>query len=114
MLDSPLVIAALRVRLYRAEADRPVVTSFGSLAARPSLVVEIEDKDGARGWGEVWCNFPAFAAEHRARFLRDGISPMFVGITLAEPSEAGVRIDRALGVQAIQAGEEGLVAAVMA
>jgi L-alanine-DL-glutamate epimerase-like enolase superfamily enzyme len=113
-LETSVAIAEIRVRLYRAEADRPVVTSFGSLLERPALIVEAEDRDGARGWGEVWCNFPAFAAEHRARFLQDVIAPLFAGVTVEEPAEAERRIDRLLGVQAIQAGEEGLVAAVAA
>ena len=114
ILETSVAIAEIRVRLYRAEADRPVVTSFGSLLERPALIVEVEDRDGARGWGEVWCNFPAFAAEHRARFLQDVIAPLFAGVTVEEPAEAERRIDRLLGVQAIQAGEEGLVAAVAA
>jgi D-galactarolactone cycloisomerase len=113
-LDTSVSIAAVRIRLYRARADRPVVTSFGSLSERPALFVEVEDVDGARGWGEVWCNFPAFVAENRALFLQDVIAPLFAGVALDEPAEAGRRIDGELGVQAIQAGEEGLVAAVAA
>ena len=108
------MIAAVRVSLYRARADRPVVTSFGTLDERPTLIVEVEDRDGARGWGEVWCNFPSFAAEHRARFLRDVIAPMFVGTRVSQPAEASQRIDGILGVPAIQAGEQGLVAGVAA
>jgi D-galactarolactone cycloisomerase len=113
-LDTSVAIAELRVRLYRARAERPVVTSFGSLSERPALFVEVEDSDGARGWGEVWCNFPAFVAENRALFLQDVIAPRLAGVTVEQPAEAGKRIDRELGVQAIQAGEEGLVAAVAA
>jgi D-galactarolactone cycloisomerase len=113
-LEMTIAIAEVRVRLYRATVDRPVVTSFGSLSERPALIIEVEDDDGARGWGEVWCNFPALVAEHRAQFMQDVIAPCFAGITLEGPSEAGRRIDRLFGVQAIQAGEEGLVAAVAA
>ncbi len=114
MFEMSVAVVAVRVRLYRAVADRPLVTSFGSLVERPALFLEVEDSDGGRGWGEVWCNFPMFAAEHRARFLQDVIAPMFVGTTVAEPHEAGQRIDGRLGVQAIQAGEEGLIAGVAA
>jgi D-galactarolactone cycloisomerase len=114
MFDASVTVAALGVRLFRARTNRPVITSFGSLVERPSLILEVEDSDGARGWGEVWCNFPAYAAEHRARFLRDVICPMLVGRSIDEPADAGRLIDRELGVQAIQAGEEGLVSAVAA
>ena len=59
-----------------------MVTSFGSLSDRPALFVEVEGRDGSRGWGEVWCNFPAFAGEHRAQFMRDVIAPLFVATTV--------------------------------
>jgi L-alanine-DL-glutamate epimerase-like enolase superfamily enzyme len=114
MFDTSVRIGAIRVRLYRAKVELPMVTSFGSLLDRPALIVEVEDSDGARGWGEVWCNFPAFAAEYRARFLRDVVAPMFDGVILDEPATAGKLLDAKLGVQAIQAGEQGLVAGVSA
>lgn len=109
-----MAIARVRGLLYRARADRPLVTSFGSLSDRPALVIEVEDADGARGWGEIWCNFPPFAAEHRARFFQDVIAPAFDRTSVGEPAEAGRRIDRLFGIQAIQAGEEGLVAGMAA
>jgi D-galactarolactone cycloisomerase len=114
MLETSVAIRRVRALLYRAKVDRPVVTSFGSLSERPALFVEVEDADGVHGWGEVWCNFPMFAAEERARFLQRVIAPMFEGGELAEPAEAGARIDRVLGIQAIQAGEEGLVSSLAA
>ena len=112
--QASVTITRVRALLYRASVDRPVVTSFGSLSERPGLFVEVEDADGVRGWGEVWCNFPMFAAEERARFLQRVIAPMFEGTAVAEPAEASARIDRVLGIQAIQAGEEGLVSSVAA
>jgi D-galactarolactone cycloisomerase len=114
ILPASVAIAKVRASLFRARADRPLVTSFGSLLERPALIVEIEDTDGARGWGEIWCNFPPVAAEHRARFLHDVIAPVFDGTTIDEPADAERRIDKLFGIQAIQAGEEGLVAAVAA
>lgn len=112
--QTSVVIRRVRALLYRAKVDRPVVTSFGSLSERPALFVEVEDADGVRGWGEVWCNFPMFAAEERARFLQRVIAPMFESTEVAEPAEAGAQIDRVLGIQAIQAGEEGLVSSLAA
>ena len=114
MSDLAVLVERVVVRLFRAEADQPMVTSFGSLRERPALILEVEDSDGARGWGEVWCNFPVDAAEHRALFVRDVVAPLLVGTRLGEPSEARRLIDGALGIQTIQAGEQGLLAAVSA
>jgi L-alanine-DL-glutamate epimerase-like enolase superfamily enzyme len=113
-LQTSVSIAHIRALLFRANVDRPVVTSFGSLADRPALFVEVEDADGVRGWGEIWCNFPQFVAEERARFLQRVIVPMLEGAEIADPSDAGAKLDRVLGIQAIQAGEEGLLAGVAA
>jgi L-alanine-DL-glutamate epimerase-like enolase superfamily enzyme len=113
-LHTSVAIAQVRALLFRARAERPLVTSFGSLLERPALVVEITDQDGARGWGEVWCNFPPYAAENRARFLKNVVAPALEGLTFDEPADAGRRTDKLFGIQAIQAGEEGLLASVIA
>jgi D-galactarolactone cycloisomerase len=113
-LHTSVAIERVRTMLFRARAERPLVTSFGSLLERPALVVEVADTDGARGWGEVWCNFPPYAAENRARFLQNVVAPALDGTTIDEPADAGRRIDKLFGIQAIQAGEEGLLASVAA
>jgi L-alanine-DL-glutamate epimerase-like enolase superfamily enzyme len=112
--DTVVSVAQITVRLYRAETEHGLVTSFGALRERPSLILELEDVDGVRGWGEAWCNFPAYAGERRALFLRDVVAPALVGVRLEEPAEAGRRIDRAFGIQAIQAGEQGLLNSAIA
>jgi L-alanine-DL-glutamate epimerase-like enolase superfamily enzyme len=114
MTEMAVVISSLRVRLFRAEARRAMVTSFGKLRDRPCVIVEVEDSDGARGWGEAWCNFPAFAAERRGVFVKDVVAPMLVGSRIEEPGAAARLLDRAFGIQAIQAGEQGLLASVIA
>ena len=113
-LHQSVVIAKVDALLFRARADRPLVTSFGSLLERPALIVEVSDGHGARGWGEVWCNFPPYAAENRTRFLKNVVAPALEGTTIDEPADAGRRIDKLFGIQAIQAGEEGLLASVAA
>jgi D-galactarolactone cycloisomerase len=45
---------------YKAALREPIVTSFGSIPARNALLIRIEDRDGAFGWGEVWAKLPAF------------------------------------------------------
>ena len=41
----------------------PVRTSFGVMHDRPVVLVRVEDGEGAFGWGEAWCNFPACGAD---------------------------------------------------
>ena len=53
--------------VFRCPIATPVQTSFGIMRDRPAVFVRVEDDEGAAGWGEVWCNFPAVGAEHRAR-----------------------------------------------
>ena len=54
----PLVPTRIEVFHFKAPINEPIVTSFGSIPARNALLVRIEDKTGAFGWGEVWANFP--------------------------------------------------------
>ena len=43
------------------------------------MFVRVEDSDGARGWGEIWCNFPNTSAEHRALLFADIVAPRALG-----------------------------------
>ncbi|MFC1534951.1 mandelate racemase/muconate lactonizing enzyme family protein [Thermodesulfobacteriota bacterium] len=68
-------IRRLETFVFRAPIDIPVKTSFGVMNDRPAVLIRIEDKDGAFGWGEVWCNFPGCGAEHRARLAETVLAP---------------------------------------
>jgi len=57
---------------------------------------------------------PAVGAEHRARLLRTVIAPLLVGRSFAAPDEAWRYASRALEVLAIQCGEPGPLAQVLA
>ena len=57
--------------LLRTKIDTPVITSFGTIPERAVLLVRVEDKDGAVGWGETFGNFPMHGAENRAHLIRD-------------------------------------------
>ena len=72
------------------------------------------DSDGARGWGEVWCNFPNAAAEHRALVLADIVAPRALGRSLEDPVSLWAEIERALHVLRIQSGDAGAFAAALA
>ena len=47
---------------------------------RPALLVRLVDTDGVEGWDEVFCNWPPFAATHRARLLREVLAPLAFGV----------------------------------
>ena len=55
--------------VFRYPINNPVITSFGIMKDRPMLLVKVTDKDGAFGWGEVWCNFPSVGAEYRSKLI---------------------------------------------
>lgn len=115
MRPAPLArVRRLSAHVLRWPVETPVRTSFGVMHDRPMVLVEAEDVDGARGWGEVWCNFPAVGAEHRARLVESVFAPMVEGVELGSPSAAFERLTGATAVLAIQAGEPGPIAQCIA
>ncbi len=110
----PFRLRHLEARVYRAPIDRPVRTSFGTMSSRPAVVIRAEDEDGTVGWGESWCNWPAFGAEHRARIVRDLAAPLIVETEWESPSAAFHHLTRALHVLAVQTGEAGPIAQAIA
>lgn len=103
----PLHIRSLRALVYRAPLETPVTTSFGTMHDRPMVLVRVEDDDGALGWGEVWCNFPAVGAEHRARLIESVLAPLLEGRAFASPGEAFRRVCDGTAVLAMQCAEPG-------
>ena len=83
--DRSITPACLDVYELAAPLERPRRNAFGEMRARPALLVRLLDADGAEGWGEAFCNWPAFGAAHRARILREILSPLLVGRTFDEP-----------------------------
>jgi L-alanine-DL-glutamate epimerase-like enolase superfamily enzyme len=67
-------LTKLQAFVLRCPSPVPVRTSFGIMRERPAVFVHAESADGAVGWGEIWCNFPACGAEHRAFKLKIGFS----------------------------------------
>jgi len=102
---SPL--ARIEIHCFRYRLARPLETVFGPVEARPALILRIEDADGAAGYGEVWCNFPAPGAEYRARLaaaVLPGVLSRPDGIT---PGTAFAAVRKQLNALALQAGEVG-------
>jgi D-galactarolactone cycloisomerase len=107
-------LAKVEALVFRAPVKDPVQTSFGIMHDRPAVLVRIEDRDGAVGWGEIWCNFPGVGAEHRARVLESCVAPILLAHTWAHPAQAFNELTRRLHVLAIQSGEPGTMAQAIA
>jgi len=106
--------ARIETFLLEAPITNPVRNSFRTLTARPALLLRITDNDGAFGWGEVWCNYPPGGAAHRARLLEEVVAPLIVGRSFADPAAAFEHLEQATRVPAIQCGEPGPFAQLVA
>ena len=113
-MTQDLAIRRVTVRVYRAPLAQPVTTSFGTMRDRPMVLVEVEDRDGARGWGEAWCNFPNVGAEHRARLIDGVLAPLLTARGFASPAEAFEHLTHTTSVLAIQSAEPGPFAQAIA
>lgn len=107
-------LRSLRASVYRCPIDTPVVTSFGAMRDRPMVLVRAEDVDGVAGWGEVWCNFPAVGAEHRARLVDGVLAPLAENRAFELPRQAFEWLGARTSVLAIQSGEPGPLAQAIA
>jgi L-alanine-DL-glutamate epimerase-like enolase superfamily enzyme len=104
----------LRAFVLRAPIETPVVTSFGTMRDRPMVLLRAEDAEGAVGWGEVWCNFPACGAEHRARLIETVLAPLLAGARIDDPPATFAALTRRTRILALQAGEPGPLAQCIA
>lgn len=113
-MTQPLHLKSLRADVYRAPIATPVATSFGTMRDRPMVLVEVEDRDGAKGWGEVWCNYPHVGAEHRARLVESVLAPLATARPHEGPEALFRHLTAATEVVAIQCGEAGPFAQAIA
>lgn len=102
-------LAPVRVETFlaRRPVKTPVRTSFGVMHERPALFVRVEDREGAHGWGEVWCNFPACGAEHRERLILTILAPLLTSRDYSDAREAFVHLTEKTDILALQSGEPG-------
>lgn len=110
----PIEIARIECFVFRAPIATPVRTSFGVMRDRPALLLRATDRDGATGWGEVWCNFPSCGAEHRAALVATVMAPLLEGRRFDGPAAAFDLLTRETAVLAIQSGEPGPMAQAIA
>lgn len=109
-----LRIARTQAFVFRAPIAVPVVNAFGALTERVALHLKLTDQDGAEGWAEIWGNFPSFGVLHRATLFDTLVAPRLLATAIAHPRDFWYAEDRRLHVWALQAGEPGAFAAVLA
>lgn len=107
-------IARLDVYALEAKIDTPVTTSFGSLPARVSALLRIEDTDGCSGWGEIWGNFPSITCAYRATLACKLLPEPLLGAKVETPGAFCIRLADKLRVLAVQSAEPGPISAVLA
>jgi L-alanine-DL-glutamate epimerase-like enolase superfamily enzyme len=107
-------ICKIDVWICRAPLARPVATSFGAMNERPGLFLRLENSGGAYGFGEIWCNFPARGAEHRAHLVIDELSQILFSLEACAPSEFFTHLTRLTHIRSLQSGERGPYAQAIA
>jgi D-galactarolactone cycloisomerase len=100
-------ITHVTVRAYRVPISNPVATSFGAMHSRPAVFVRLEDTDSTFGWGEIFANWPAAGAEHRARLIVEDMADLLIGCTFSGQSDLFDTLTRQTHIRALQCGEWG-------
>ncbi|WP_432349035.1 mandelate racemase/muconate lactonizing enzyme family protein (plasmid) [Shinella yambaruensis] len=108
------VIRSVEAHVFRVPLEKPVSTSFGTMRDRPAVLVRLEDDAGLIGWGEIWCNWPACGAEHRARLLVSDIAPRILDRPLPDPADLWKELTATTHILVLQTGEAGPYAQVIA
>jgi L-alanine-DL-glutamate epimerase-like enolase superfamily enzyme len=109
-----MTIDHIQIRVFRVPTQHPVATSFGVMRDRPAVFLRLTASDGAFGWGEVFANWPAAGAEHRAHLLIQDIAPLVLGQPSDDPAALWHNLTRKTRIRALQCGEWGPFAQVLA
>lgn len=112
-MTEPIRIASIEAFCFRVPVKTPIKVAFGTFRDRPFVLVRVTDDRGHHGWGEVWANWPAVGAEHRARLAVD-IGERLVGQTFDGPADFFRRLTASLEVLVLQTLEVGPIAQVVA
>lgn len=107
-------LRAIDVQVFRVPLERPVQTSFGRMRDRPAVVVRLEDDGGAFGWGEVFCNWPAAGAEHRARLILEDIADLVFAQAWDGPADMFHALTEQTHIKVLQTAEPGPFAQAIA
>jgi len=111
---SPFTLARMDIHVFRADVAKPVVTSFGIMDSRATVLLRLEDSDGTFGWGEIWGNFPSITSEYRARLAGWALPSLTMGKPVTDPAAFMAGVSAALGVLAVQSDEPGPIGGIIA
>ena len=100
--------------VYRYPLKTPVQTSFGIMNDRPMVIVKLTDQDNVVGFGEIWCNYPACGAEHRANLVKSLLTDLIYSHTFNKPSEVFELLTINTWVLCLQTGEYGPISQCIA
>ena len=107
-------IKRIHIDVFRANVEKPVVTSFSTIPSRGVAMLRIEDDDGAVGWGDIWGNFPTITTEYRARLAAFVLPDLLIGQTVHAVPEFYKALVEKMHVMAVQADEPGPIASILA
>lgn len=108
-----LTVASIEAFCIRVPVKIPIKVAFGTFRDRPLVLLRVTDTTGAQGWGEVWANWPASGAEHRARLSLD-LGERLIGRHFESPAELFRQLSSELEVLVLQTLEVGPIAQVVA
>ena len=104
-------LACVTIHHFRHALPVAIPTVMGPMTHRPALLLQIEDAEGAQGWGEIWCNFPPDGDLHRARLAARILPAALSGMTAQTP-DPFAQIMRRMHRLILQCGEPGPVAQI--
>ena len=110
----PFRVGKIETFVLEAPIAKPVRNSWRTLTSRSALLIRITDGDGAQGWGEVWCNYPPRGAHHRADLINLVAAPLLVGHDFDSPGQVFQKLEQALRIPSVTAGEPGPFAQIAA
>jgi L-alanine-DL-glutamate epimerase-like enolase superfamily enzyme len=113
MTTLSFTLASIEAFCIRVPVKTPIKVAFGTFRDRPMVLLRVVDTEGVEGWGEVWANWPASGAEHRARLAID-LGERVVGRQFESPEAMFLQISRELEVLVLQTLEVGPIAQVIA
>ncbi len=102
-----ITLSRITVSAYRVPVASPVATSFGVMHNRPAVFVRLEDHHGAFGWGEIFANWPAAGAEHRARLVVEDMADLLLGQSFDGARDLFTQLTDKTHIRALQCGEWG-------
>ena len=107
-------IKSVETFVYRFPIDPPVQTSFGKMSDRPMVIVRLIDEHNVSGFGEIWCNYPAVGAEHRAKLVDSVLTNLICSHSFKSPEDAFQILTNKTWVLCLQTGEFGPISQCIA